>query len=147
MDPLSVTASIVALLSLTVKVGKMLTTSIKEGKNAPKELNEISQEVKALRAVLVRLRVILEEGKLSNIDGVQSMALDMGLALRACQATMREIEEKSFRVKSLTDRGLSFDKLVSQCSWVIVRKEFQDLRVKLEYSKTSILMALQLQSL
>ncbi|KAH8595363.1 hypothetical protein B0O99DRAFT_686785 [Bisporella sp. PMI_857] len=147
MDPLSVTASVVALLSLTVKVGTVLTTTIQDAKNAPKELTQISQEVKALRAVLHRLRIILEEDQLSNVLRVQPTAPDMGFALTACKATMRDIREKTTRVKSLMEGGSSFDKLISQYSWVTVRKELQDLRVQLEYSKTSILMSLQLQSL
>jgi hypothetical protein len=150
MDPLSVTASVVALLTLAVQVGAVIAASIKDDKKATKELIQIGQEVQSLRSVLCRLKIILEEERLSNALGWQSgafTAADIEPALGACLATMREIQVKTNGIKSLIQGGGSFDKVRYQYKWSSVRKDLQDLRARLEYSKTSILMSLQLRSL
>jgi hypothetical protein len=58
MDPLSITASIIAVLQLTGK----LISYLSDVKNAPKDRIQCALEVSNLRNLLLTLRFRLEEG-------------------------------------------------------------------------------------
>ena len=94
MDPLSITASILAILDI---VGKILFTCIEYGfafKNASKVLSRIFEEVKSIRGVLESLQPL--ESKFENADSLTCTHLP---ALRKepldiCLEELRVLEQK-----------------------------------------------------
>ncbi|KAH8656162.1 hypothetical protein BGZ60DRAFT_149266 [Tricladium varicosporioides] len=151
MEPLSVATGVVALLAHALTASTYITGVVRTTKSAPAELIEIKQGIESLTSVLQRLQaVFIDETNVKNdtpAKDSQGLGADMESSLKACIAIMKETEDKIREVNSLSQKGLSFEKIKSSFAWQPLRKELQELRVRLEYSKSSILMCLQLHSL
>jgi len=148
MDPLSVTASVIALLTLANSIVSVISVAIKDSKSAPSELLRIDQEINSLGSVLRHLQVLLKEENAAS-EGTQSAAsssADLAATLKACGAIMGEIHRKATYIKALM-AGAPFDKIMGQFSWPSTKKDLQELQTRLQYNKSSILMCLQLRSL
>ena len=63
MDPISLTASIIAILQLTTELIKVTRNVYKDIKNAPKEVDELLNEFTSFSAVLEHLKAIIEEAE------------------------------------------------------------------------------------
>lgn len=93
MDPLSITASIIAVLSV---VGKILSTFHEYScavKNAPKVLSKISERIKSLEDVLITLKPLAS--KLEDTDlAAQTQLAALNAPLALCLKQLKALEQK-----------------------------------------------------
>ncbi|KAF2678029.1 hypothetical protein K458DRAFT_143201 [Lentithecium fluviatile CBS 122367] len=96
MDPLSVTASIIAILQLSSKVVGYLTNV----KDALRESTTCAVEVSNLHSLLLNLRFHLEEGNANTLwhTAVQALAVENG-PLDQFKQALETLQTK------MTDRG------------------------------------------
>ena len=137
MDPLSVTASIIAIVQLTSDVIKHLN----DVKDAPKDRARLTMEVSNLSNLLVTLNCLLEEGKSNeawykevNSLGVKEGPLDQ----------YRDALEK-LQLKVLGGKGLA--KLGNAIVWKFSKKEVASILARSERLKNLIQIALQMDHL
>ncbi|KAJ6192456.1 ankyrin repeat domain-containing protein [Bipolaris maydis] len=134
MDPLSVTASIVAILQLSAKVLSYLN----DVKDAPKDRAKCAVEVSNLHSLLLSLRFHLEEEEASQSCSVavRELAVENGpldefkQALETLQARM-------------TDGG-RLKKASNALMWKFKKEEISEVLARIERLKTHILVALHM---
>ncbi|KAJ5062213.1 ankyrin repeat domain-containing protein [Bipolaris maydis] len=134
MDPLSVTASIVAILQLSAKVLSYLN----DVKDAPKDRAKCAVEVSNLHSLLLSLRFHLEEEEASQscYVAVRELAVENGpldefkQALETLQARM-------------TDGG-RLKKASNALMWKFKKEEISEVLARIERLKTHILVALHM---
>lgn len=120
------------------------------------ELSEINNEVASLSGTLQRLQILVEEERQTTGSGLilrfHGNALasggvsDIESALMSCKTAMMEIRTKMDHIVKLAQGG-PFDRIRYPFSWSSTRKDLLEVRSRLEYSKTSILMSLHLRTL
>jgi hypothetical protein len=137
MDPLSVTASIVAILQLTTEVIKYLN----DVKDAPKDRARLAIEASNLSNLLVSLRYRLEEGRSNeawykevNSLGVQDGPLDQ----------YKHALEK-LQLKVLGGTGLA--KIGNALVWKFGKEEVGCILSRIERLKSLVQIALQMDHL
>jgi hypothetical protein len=89
MDPLSVTASIVAVSGAACSISAALWRIIETVRLAPKEMGDLASEMTVLSAILQHLRDVIDKGK-----GVYKPAMvkDLRAVLKRIRDTQREIQ-------------------------------------------------------
>jgi hypothetical protein len=152
MDPLSVSASIIAVIALAGNIGLKIKQIVKDFKNVPPELAEVRDEVKSLSWMLKRLEALAEEERQANarepvfgsvqLDATGRKTTDIEIALRSCTTVMKEMSRRLDVVQSCLHGG-PFDKMKYPLSLSTERDELRGLRSRLERGKTAILMSLQ----
>ena len=63
MDPLSITASAIAVIELTTEIVKGLRKFYKSANNAPREVAELIDELNTFGAILQRLKILSQHAK------------------------------------------------------------------------------------
>jgi hypothetical protein len=137
MDPLSVTASIIAVLQLSVKVLSYLN----DVKDASKDRTECAVETSSLHSLLLNLRFRLEGGDTSQpwYVAVRALAVENGPldqfkhALETLQARM-------------TDGG-RLKKAGDALMWKFKKEEVAEVLARVERLKTLVEIALQMDHL
>jgi hypothetical protein len=137
MDPLSVTASIIAVLQLSAKVLSYLN----DVKDASKDRAECAVETSSLYSLLLNLRFRLEGGDTSQpwYVAVRALAVENGPldqfkhALETLQARM-------------TDRG-RLKKAGDALVWKFKKEEVAEVLARVERLKTLVEIALQMDHL
>jgi hypothetical protein len=137
MDPLSVTASIIAVLQLSAKVLSYLN----DVKDASKDRAECAVETSSLYSLLLNLRFRLEGGDTSQLwyVAVRALAVENGPldqfkhALETLQARM-------------TDRG-RLKKACDALVWKFKKEEVAEVLARVERLKTLVEIALQMDHL
>jgi len=144
MDPLSITASVVTLVTIASKLAASLVALRNGFRSAPHEIDSISKEVLSLSVVLIRLQRLAENDALTSVE----LPVEDGLAevLRSCREILDKIERKVSAISALLT-GHSFVRVKQRWSWTSTKKDLRDLCMRLEYYKTAILMLLQLRNL
>lgn len=137
MDPLSLTASIIAVLQLTTEVIKYLN----DVKDAPKDRARFAMEASSLSNLLVSLRYRLDEGKSNeawykevNLLGVQDGPLDH------YKHALEELQLKVVNGKGLAKIGKSL-------VWKWGKEEVASILSRIEHLKTLVQVALQMDHL
>jgi hypothetical protein len=155
MDPLSLSASIIAVLTLTAQVGSAVRTLLQHLEDAPRELSEINNEIISLSWILKRLEILVKEEQLKHPSGpilpvdhvnINDIVTDMETSLSTCSGVMKEIKKKIDSILK-TQKGGPFDRIKIPFAWPTERKNLEDLRSRLERSKTTILLSLQIRTL
>lgn len=137
MDPLSVTASIIAVLQLSAKVLSYLN----DVKDASKDRADCAMETSSLFSLLVSLRLRLEEGDASKswYVAVRALSVENGpldqfkQALETLQARM-------------TDGG-RLKKAGDALMWKFKKEEIEGILARMERLKTLVEIALQMDHL
>lgn len=141
MDPLSVAASVIAVVSLVDRLTVIASAFRQAGKAAPSELAELSTEISTLRIILQRLQ---ETDAAQAADGRKpGHTNDLQATLQNCNDAVRAARHKVRAVEKLL-RGGTIDRVNFAFSSTSFRQDFQDLLARLERSKTSLLLSLQL---
>lgn len=70
MDPLSITASAIAILQVTTQITTTARGFYKDARNAPREIRELLEELKSFSAVLESLKTINEKSKEASVNNV-----------------------------------------------------------------------------
>lgn len=140
MDPLSLAASVIAVVSLADRITVLVRAFRQAGKAAPAELTELSMEIATLRLILQRLQ---ETDVASPRGRKPGETNDIQVTLQNCDDAIRAARDKVKSVERLL-RGGTVDKVVFAFSSSSFRQDFKDLLGRLERSKTSLLLSLQL---
>jgi hypothetical protein len=136
VDPLSISASIVALLQLTSSV----STYIRDVKDASKDCKKLFVEISFTRGVLDTLK-----DTIANVDASDSWAItlqtiaDPGGPLETLQNLMLELEAKL--EKSASAKGMT--KVAKTLVWPFTSKETVEKIQLVERQKTLLTLALQ----
>jgi hypothetical protein len=155
MDPLSLSASIIAVLTLTAQAGSAVRTLLQNLEDAPRELCEINNEIISLSWILKRLEILVKEEQLKHASGpilpldhvnITDTVTDIETSLSTCSVVMKEIKKKIDWILK-TQKGGPFDRIKIPFAWPTERKNLEDLRSRLERSKTTILLSLQIRTL
>src|SRR5579871_61087 len=133
MDPLSITASIVAVLQLTSVVIRYLT----DVKNAPKECQRCTIEACNLQNLLISLRYRLEQEQIDQpwFTAVRTLGVENGPLDQYKQA----LEQLQSKVMDFNNGG---QKIRAQLSWKFSNAEVTVILGRMERLKTLVNIAL-----
>lgn len=150
MDPLSISASIIAVLTLTAKTTSKIKHIIEGSKDAPVELIEVRDEILSLTWVVERLDAISkieqeqDSAELIKLEDGSSLT-DIDMALKSCNSIMKEIRKKVDAVQGYLT-GNALERIKYPFSISSDRAGLRDLRIRLGHSKIAITIALQMRT-
>ena len=134
-DPLSLTASIIAVIDLTSKVVKYLN----DVKNASKERAKCAIEAAYLQSLLLNLRFRIEEESSSELwlTTVKSLSSENG-PLDEYKQALKELERK------LEPEDNALKRAATALAWKFSKEEIENILSKMERLKSLIQIALQM---
>lgn len=137
MDPLSVTASIIAILKLSSEVFGYLN----DVKNAPKDLEQYTVEASNLFGLLVKLRYRLEEGGSNDpwYNAVRNLEVENG-PLDQFKQVLEQLQIRMTGRGRLKNTG---DRLM----WKFSKEEIKSMLARMERLKTLVHIALEMDHL
>ena len=137
MDPLSVTASVIAILQLTGKVIKYLN----DVKDAPKECQQCTIEASNLQNLLINLRYRLEQGQTGDpwFTAVRTLNVENG-PLDQYKQALKQLQSK-------VDVGNGAQKIKRQLAWKFSKAEAAGILARIERLKTLVSIALEMDHL
>ncbi|KAF1962049.1 hypothetical protein CC80DRAFT_434763 [Byssothecium circinans] len=136
MDPLSVTASIIAILQLTAKVGECL----RDAKDASTERSQFNTETSNLSSLLVTL--------LSRID--ESSNEPWHTEVRALGGKDGLVYQYRVALEQLKDKissGHGLKKMAKTLLWKYIKEDADSILVRTERLKSLVQIALQMDHL
>jgi hypothetical protein len=137
MDPLSITASIIALVQLTSTVIKYLD----DVKDAPKDRAKLVIEASSLYSLLMHLKYRLEEGR-SNESWYNSIRL---LAVSNGPFDQYKDVLENLQRKAVITSGAG--KVLHALAWKFNKTEVNDMFLRMERLKTLIQISLEMDHL
>lgn len=143
MDPLSITASAIALGTLVQATLVSLNSLARDYKAFSKELDTLGAELQSLSLVIKSLEKYIE-GKSTLTAPLDDKHLIS--ALNACYPTLKAIKATCKEIRRSASQG-SINKLKVGFFWSSTRTELQEMRSSLESHKSTLLLSLQLKSL
>jgi hypothetical protein len=128
MDPLSVTASIVGILTAAAKIGELLHVTISTAKDAPHVLTALACEVKEVQAALSSLQILLTDLSSTPTHRAALIQLDQ-LIVTLTESVLTFSELETAIAPFLTPRGtkvplrtrLKWTRAESQCAKIVER--------------------------
>jgi hypothetical protein len=136
MDPLSVTASVIAVLQITNSVLVACYRLKEQIKEAENEISEIIDESDQLASILEAINEILKENPESEIVFASLAVEEDGKGpLMSIKAALLELNDK---LAPLKKRGIK-----SKLLWPFESKNFQKLLASIQNQKSTLLLALQ----
>jgi hypothetical protein len=143
MDPLSITASAIALGTLVQATFVSLNSLAQDYKAFSKELETLAAELQSLSLVINSLEKYVG-GKSTPAAPQDDKHLIR--TLNTCYPTLKAIDAKCKDIRRSASQG-SINKLMVGLFWSLTRTELQEVRSSLESNKTTLLLSLQLKSL
>lgn len=136
MDPLSITASIVAVLQLTSVVIRCLT----DVKNAPKECQQCTIEASNLQNLLISLRYRIEQEQIDHpwFTAVRALSVENG--------PLDQYKQALEQLQSKIDVG-GAQKIKAQLAWKFSNTEVAAILGRMERLKTLVNIALEMDHL
>jgi Fungal N-terminal domain of STAND proteins len=151
MDPLSIATGVLAVLTAAAKLGSSIKDLIDDLNDAPTELIEINDEIASVTDILGQIEALTCRNEISNIPDNKSCttsrsdSIEADRALNSCLTIITQIEEKiTDAQRRLARRRRHVMKITRPFTWKSDKQELRDLRGRLQYSKTVMLMSLQL---
>jgi hypothetical protein len=145
MDPLSITASVVALVTFTSQITSSLLSLKNSFTTAQLELNALEEELRRLSFILVRLQSLLEASGSSVVHAQLSQIndQDLQLTLRGCWKTISQIQKKIWTLQPLISEKM-LHKLRNSLAWLVEKGSWRDLQTQLERDRKAVLLVLAL---
>jgi len=137
MDPLSVTASVIAILQLTGKV----ITYLNDVKDAPKECQQCTIEASNLQNLLINLRYRLEQGQTGDpwFTTVRTLNVENG-PLDLYKQALEQLQ-------SIVDVGDSAQKIKRRLVWKLSKADVASILARMERLKSLVNIALEMDHL
>ena len=137
MDPLSVTASIIAVLQLTGEVIGYLN----DVKDAPNECQQCAIEASNLQNLLINLRYRLERGHTGDpwFTAVRSLNVENG--------HLDQYKQALEQLQSRVDVGNGAQKIKRRLVWKFSKAEVAGILARMERLKTLVSIALEMDHL
>lgn len=171
MDPLSFSASLIAIITISGKLTSTLSTLISDGKDTPSEFPEIRDEIISLTWVLERLHTLVREeldqehkllqhpsSTFSSASTLQSTpklgcektslvgTTDIHIAIKSCAKIMQELDSKVTIIESWMKGGI-WEKTKYTVLISLERTALRDIRVRLNHARVGILVSLNVRTL
>ncbi|RSM03513.1 hypothetical protein CDV31_010444 [Fusarium ambrosium] len=141
MDPLSVSASIAGLVTLADLVFRATSRYAKQVKGAPKEVQDLMNEVKDLSCVLHNLSLVAFS--LETDPDPQNANTPKPYHLHECRQLLRQLEEKLPVLETQSSR----QKLQSRLKWPFSSSETKEILASVSRHKQTINIALAADSI
>jgi len=93
MDPLSITASVLAISEVAGKIISVCKSYIASARDAPNDLRIILIEVGSVKCVLETLELLLPKDNLGAHSAILQKLGDDGSALEGCSRALKALEE------------------------------------------------------
>lgn len=137
MDPLSITASVVAVLQLTGEVIGYLN----DIRDAPNECQQCAIEASNLQNLLINLRYRLEQGHTGEpwFTAVQSLNVENG--------HLDQYKQALEQLQSRVDVGNGAQKIKRRLVWKFSKAEVAGILARMERLKTLVSIALEMDHL
>ena len=137
MDPLSVTASVIAVLQLTGTVLSYLN----DVKKAPKECQQCTIEASNLQNLLINLRYRLEQGQIGDpwFAAVRALNIENG--------PLDQYKQALEQLQSKVDVGNGVRKVKRQLVWKFSKAEVAEILARMERLKSLLSIALEMDHL
>ena len=137
MDPLSVTASVIAVLQLTGEVIEYLN----DVKDAPNECQQCAIEASNLQNLLINLRYRLEQGHTGDpwFTAVRSLNVENG--------HLDQYKQALEQLQSRVDVGNGAQKIKRRLVWKFSKAEVAGILARMERLKTLVSIALEMDHL
>jgi hypothetical protein len=137
MDPLSATASIIAILQLTGKVLGYLS----DVKDAPKECQKCAIEASNLQHLLINLRYRLEQGQTGDswFTEVRTLSVENG--------PLDQYRQALEQLQSKIEVSNSVQKIKRQLAWNFNKAEIAEILARMERLKSLVSIALEMDHL
>ncbi len=136
MDPLSITASTLTVLSALEKAFQL----IKSYRDAPGQLEALSNEVADITAAVTEVARVIKESQ-NKIDSLSDKGSHLTLALSNIREKARELEAL-FRSCVNPPSSTSDGTKVSRLSWLKVKSKVQSLQTELRDGRLNLSIAL-----
>ena len=133
MDPLSISASIVALSGVTIKTISFLCSV----KNASSERNKLRDEVVTVTGLLKALEMRLDDMKADDKGSLTLRALDESGALNRCRESLEELIGKTDK-----DKVSGIEKFGRKLTWHFEKSEVNKTLMSVGRVKTLLNLAL-----
>jgi hypothetical protein len=150
MDPLSVAASVIAVLQAANSVISVCYDFRAAIKDQPWAMTRITNSINELRAILGRLEQVANESEL-KLDGTSSTrhsALETlcqdGGAIRCCYDDLRTLEQKIGSGSWAGKEGSKRRAFIQSIGWQFKGKEAEDMLTRLDGYKTTLNLAITL---
>ena len=149
MDPLSVTASIIAVLQATEAVIILCCNYRSACKNASWELPRILEETRSLRDILRRLEELADKAEASSgagkpdLQALQHLCQPQTGALPQCLQELASLEAK-LKPPGWTPIGSKRSALAQALVWPLRKAETERTLKSIEYFKSTLSLALSL---
>ncbi|MCJ1247822.1 hypothetical protein MMC30_005037 [Trapelia coarctata] len=143
MDPLSVIAAVVGIMSAAAQVSSVLGNLISRSKNAPKSISDVKLEVDAIRGVLAQLQQFILRG--SNKHQTRAawiMVEQVVVTLAGCVVTFSEIEPFVETLQSDHTLGI-----MDRIRWASKASTITEVIARLQNHKLSLMMMVNIMTL
>lgn len=138
MDPLSVTAAIVGILSAAAKVSSVLSTFVQNTREAPKLVQAVLAEVNGLSVVLGQLQTYLWGAANSSKSRASLILVEQVIVtLAECVTTFSELEDVLETGRVETDL-----RIPDRVKWAMKESKVSDIQRRLQSNKTSLTLML-----
>ena len=137
MDPLSVTASVIAVLQLT----GVVITYLNDVKDAPKECQQCTIEASNLQNLLINLRYRLEQGQTGDpwFTAVRTLNVENG--------PLNQYKQALEQLQSKVDAGNGAKRMKRQLVWKFSKAEVAGILARMERLKSLVSIALEMDHL
>ncbi len=137
MDPLSITASVIAVLQLTGEVIKYLS----DVADAPKECQECTIEASNLHNLLINLRYRLEQGQTGDpwFTAIRTLNVENG--------PLDQYKQALEQLRSKVDANNGAQKMKTRLVWRFSKAEVTGILAKMDRLKTLVSIALEMDHL
>ena len=106
MDPLSVSASVIAVAGLAFSSSKLLYETLCSIRDAPKKFRNLRSEVEVLQQTVLSFQGLEQDSKDGTRLGAQDLVLnDLKPALKACRECCDELNAKIIKLLSNSKNG------------------------------------------
>ena len=138
MDPLSVSASVIGILTVCAKLSSLLSDFVRNTRQAPGSALAVLNEVNALRAALSLLQSYLHgDTDLSNSRGSLILVEQVTVTLAECVTTVSELEETLGTSSCGAEMGV-----FNQLKWASKESRLAAVEHKLRGTKASLTLML-----
>ena len=139
MEPLSISASIVGLLSVAAKVTMVLVTLAKDAKEAPQLAQSVLTEVSAISACLSQVQIFLT-GSTSTSRSRMSLIMveQVVVILAGCVSTFADLEHVAEKLKT----GQPIRAALERLKWARYQGDISKILGRLQVSKSSLNLVL-----
>lgn len=138
MEPLSIAASIMGILSAAASISEVLRATIERSRNAPKSIRDLQLEVNAIRTALGQIQAfILRKAEVSRSQASLILVEQVVVTLAGCVITFSDLELLAETLRTDEEIGI-----MDRVRWMSKADSIAEMISKLQNHKLSLLLML-----